>query len=269
MNAHSYLLEKKKALERGANRFYLADGITADNVLAAYQFKGVSSEQFALQDLSGHGYHLTKGSGKQGGNTYTPTWNIDTGFTFAAVYGGNCGYLDNSSLNSQLIKAVVVRYADMTQNNRGYLVTAGGSDGYCQLMAACSIWEFDYRDEDHDDGSPGAGDVYHVVNKKGVGFVWYNSRWRYTTTFYASAIIGANVGTSGKAYINGTGVNTSESKSAWTNMSSKRTFGNSHAPASDLNNAVHAGKKIICASFYNVALTDAQHKQIADAMAVI
>lgn len=255
MIMRDYLEQKRRALTAGANRFFLPEGLTADNVLAAYQFKGVSAESYALQDLSGHGYHLTKGSGTYNGHTYTPSWGYSTGFSWSAVYGGNSGWLDNAVLNAQAIRAVIVRYADLTQDNRACLVTAGGDNGRCQLMAATSVYL--------NDGG------YH--NYGGPGFVWYNEHWRSSSTYYQSAVAGANIGTSGQIYINGTGHNTTD-REAWTTKGASavwRTFGNVVASASDLVNAVFAGKKIICAAFYNVALNAEQHKQVADAMALI
>ncbi len=85
MIMRDYLERKRRALTAGANRFFLPEGLTADNVLAAYQFKGVSAESYALQDLSGHGFHLSKGSQTYNNVSRTPTWNIGTGFTFEAV----------------------------------------------------------------------------------------------------------------------------------------------------------------------------------------
>ena len=258
MNAYEYLIKKRDAILNAANRFWLPAGIGLDNVLAAYQFKGVASEYYALQDLTGHGYTLTKGSQTHNGTTHTPTWNSSTGFTFDAVMYGRCGWLDNAVLNTQAIRSVIVRYADLTQDNRGYLVTAGGDNGRCQLMAATSVWLYD-------------GDNSRYVNYGGPGFVWYSEHWRSTSTFYQSAVVGANVGTSDQIYINGVGKNNTD-RNAPTNKGDAdvwRTFGNTHAPMSDLNNAVHAGKKILAAAFFNVALSAEEHAQAAAAMALI
>ncbi len=114
---------------------------------------------------------------------------------------------------------------------------------------------------------------WHYANYGGPGYVWYSGHWRTTSTFYASAIVGVNVGggSNEKLYINGVGKNHTdrEAQTGKGDDTAWRTFGNVHANHSDLNNAVHAGKKIIAAAFYNVALNDAQHSQVAAAMALI
>lgn len=250
MNMHEYL-ERKRGWLTGAKRFFTPSGLSSEHILAAYQFKGMSSEAAALLDLSGRNFNLTKASESYQGVSHSPTWGSSTGFTFDAVMYGASGYLDNASLNTQAIRCVVVRYTGLTQDNRGYLVTAGGDNGRCQVTCATTVAN---------------GDT--VSNYPGPGFVWYDQHWRSTSTFYAAAVVGANVGTSNQIYINGVGKNNTD-RDARTDKSSGgswRTFGNMHAPVSNLTNAVHAGKTIICAAFYDVALTADQHAEVASMM---
>ena len=252
MNMHEYL-ERKRGWLTGAKRFFTPSGLSSEHILAAYQFKGMSSEAAALLDLSGRNFDLTKGSQTYNGQSHTPSWSSASGFTFDAVMYGRSGYLDNSSLNGQAIRCVVVRYTDLTQDNRGWLVTAGGDNGRCQITCATTV-------------SIGG----NVSNYPGPGYVWYSGHWRSTSTFYAAAVVGVNVGggSNEKLYINGVGKNHTdrEARTDKDDGSSWRTFGNVHAPESNLNNAVHAGKKIICAAFYDVALTAEQHAEVASMM---
>ncbi len=255
MNMHEYL-ERKRGWLTGAKRFFTPSGLSSEHILAAYQFKGMSSEAAALLDLSGRNFDLTKGSQTYNGQSHTPSWSSASGFTFDAVMYGRSGYLDNSSLNSQAIRCVVVRYTDLTQDNRGWLVTAGGDNGRCQVMAASSVALVDGEYS------------WHYANYGGPGFVWYSGHWRTTSTFYANAVVGANIGTSNQVYINGVGKSNTdrEARTGKGDGTAWRTFGNVHADHSDLNNAVHAGKKIVCAAFYDVALTADQHAEVASMM---
>lgn len=253
MTMRDYLERKRRSI-LGSKRFFMPSGLSAANCLAAFQFKGVASEAAALQDLSGNGRNLTKHSQTSSGVTYTPSWNTATGFTFAAVYQGLCGYLNNASLNAQSIKCAIVRYQDMTLNNRGWLITAGGSDGLAQLAGACTTYK---------DGS--------TDNHVGPGYTSTKTSWRYITTRYTEGVVGANFGASDGLFVNGSkktntlisGCAAVQDQQTW------HTFGNVHAPMSDLNNAVHAGKKILCAAFFDVALTADQHAEVAAAMAEI
>ena len=266
MNAYDYLRKKRDALLMASGQFWLPSGMSQANVLAAYIFKGVASESDALKDITGNGYNLTKSSQTYNGNTYSPTWSASNSFTFSEVYQGLCGYLNNASLNTQDIKCMVVRFSDLSLDNRGYLITAGGSAGTAQLMAACT-----YSDE-------------NGIQFKGAGFasIWGvanagtpRGHWDYADSVVTSGVLGLNCGSSGALYKDGSLLTVTRSANAnsyfGTDTSAKQgyTFGNSHADISDLNNARHAGKKIQCAVFFSVALTTAQHKEVAERMAII
>lgn len=260
-----YFELKKRALLMGANVFWLPSGLGRDSVLAAYQFKGVSSEIFALQDISGGGKPLVKYSQTYNNVTYTPIWNSASGFTFAAVYGGLCGYLDSESLDKSGIKSAVICFSGVDQNNRAYLMTAGGASGKAQIYAATSAYI--------------VGDGY--TNYAGPGFcsVAYSSysvvgqMKYYGSTYKQSGVIGVNFETN-QMYIDGTDVTSNLSSTpsgdTYTDFNDGglqgKTFGNSHTGKSALNNAVHAGKTIIAAAFFDVELSAAQHQEIATAM---
>lgn len=269
MDMHTYLELKRDAILRGANRFFLPSGLAADKCLAAYQFAGVSSESYALQDLSGNGRDLKKGSQTYSGTTYAPTWS-SSGFKFDAVYGGNSGYLNNGTLNTLSIVCAVVRYSGLTQNNRGPLITAGGASGKVQIYGATSAYAFDSYGED--------GELINAEyrNYVGPGFAasaqsgtWAGTMY-YSPTQKTAGVIGVNF-TANKMYLDGALASTSSTPSGktFTGLSNKYTFGTSHSSHSPLNNAVWAGRTIIAAAFFSVELSKDQHAEVAEAMLAI
>lgn len=268
----NYFELKKRALLSSTNVFWLPTGVPRDAVLAAYRFKGVSSEAFALQDLSSKRNGLIKYSQSYNGVTYTPTWDSASGFTFDTVYQGRSGYLDNPALDQSDIKAAVVCYTGLTQTNRGYLMTAGGASGRAFLFGASTVLTYGTIDEDGYQG-------VEVTDYGGPGYVtspWASWTWvgtvAYTTAAKTSGVVGANFGSNGGLYLDGTAAATSSTADghAFTDVglggNQGKTFGNSHSDKSDLNNAVHAGKTIIAAAFFGVELTADQHLEIATAM---
>ena len=269
----SFLLKKKSMLS-GSNVFWLPSGVGRNDVVGAYRFKGVSSEAFALQDLSPRRYNLTKYTQTYSGTDHTPTWSSANGFTFDAVYQGLSGYLDNSALDQSDIKSAVVCYSGLSQTNRGYLITAGGTSGKAFIFAATTAVSY----------TSISGDQYSgitVDNYTGPGYVTsaYSSfSWvgtmAYVSTAKTSGVIGANFDTGGGLYLDGSKVTTTSTEAGKTfcdtgNVAKPNqgyTFGNSHTSNSTLANATFAGKVIIAAAFYGVELTDAQHLEVATAM---
>ena len=263
---------KKRALLAGANVFWLPTGIGRNHVLAAYQFKGVSSEAFALQDISGNAKPLVKYSQEYNSVTHTPSWSSASGFTFDAVVGGYSGYLDNPALDSLDIKSAVVCYTGLTDTKSGYLITAGGASGTAFLFAATTALTY----ETYDDGG------YHgltVTNFTGPGFVtaaWETDAWvgtmAYSSTGKTSGVVGANFGATGGLYLDGSIATTTSTTAGHTFTDvglgghQGKTFGNSHRDNNSLDGATHAGKTIVAAAFFDVALTADQHLEIANAM---
>lgn len=269
-----YLDWKKQALLMGAGQWYLPPTVSAADLLAAYQFKGVASENFAKQDLSGNGRNLTKGSQEYNGTSHTPTWSMSSGYTFDAVYQGKSGYLDNAQLDTLDIKAAVVRYSGLTQNNRGYLINAGGSSGNARLYAATSAAVY----SSYSDGSYTGS----VSNWGGPGFAssaWSSYTWvgtiKYTTTFKQNCIVGANFSDSQALYLDGSLATTTTSSSGKTftdiGQGDTRgyTFSDQHRTWADLGNDTHAGKTLVAAVFFSKALTADEHAYIAARMANI
>jgi len=251
---HDYLIRKRDALLASSGLFWLPSGYSADDVFAAYLFKGVASADVSREDVTGHGYTLTLGS--ESGNS--PSWDASRGWKFSTEYQGQQGYLTNSTLNGRNIKTAVVRYANRANANRCWLITAGGSSGLVQLCAATAVWDTDEST---------------VRTYSGPGYPHGEDKWTYCSMGNAAAVVGANFGSSNKLYINGghmtSYVHTINASTSKGSQQSWRTFGNTHAAISDLNNANHSGKDIICAAFFAVALTDEQHKEVAQRMAAL
>ena len=98
---------------RNPNRWYLVDGLTEENVVAAYKFKGVATEQEALTNVNEGTAYALSATGV--------TWTTGKGLYFPATV--NC-YINNTELVNQ--KASIVScafgYSDMST---GSVATAG------------------------------------------------------------------------------------------------------------------------------------------------
>ena len=264
---------KKSAMLMGSGIFWLPQGVARSDVIAAYRFKGVASESYARGDISGNNHTLTKGTQSYNGVDYTPSWSSTSGYTFAAVMGGNSGYLDNSALDTANIKCAIVCYTGMNQDNRGYLITAGGSSGLVQIFAATSAEEITAINDQTQEV------VSDYVNYGGPGFV--SSAWAQWSvvgqmaysgsTPKQSGVIGVNF-QSKKMYLDGVLADLAYTTagSTYTDIGSGGhqgyTFGNSHTNKAELNGGIHAGKTIISAAFYSTELSADQHAQAAGMM---
>ena len=103
---------------RNPNRWYLVDGITEENVVAAYRFKGAATMESALKNVNdGEDYSL----GATG-----VTWTTGKGLFFPATV--NC-YINNSQLVNQAgsIVSCAFGYSDMST---GSVATAGVALNY-------------------------------------------------------------------------------------------------------------------------------------------
>lgn len=120
----NYMLMKKKALGGG----WWED----PSCVGAYRFVGVSSEAEALQDMSGAGHHLTA--------IGSPSWDTSSGYRLSIL--GK--YLNNSDLNNEDIKTVIVRYEDISQSgkivNFSCFHGAGGAGEICGILDYRYFW---------------------------------------------------------------------------------------------------------------------------------
>lgn len=268
-----YFELKKRAMLLGANVFWLPAGVGRNNVLAAYRFKGVSSEAFALQDLSNRRNNLIKYSQTYNNVEHTPAWSSANGFSFDAVVAGLSGYLDNPALDQSDIKSAVVCYTGVEQDNRALLITAGGASGKVQIFAATSAEVIDSINDDTQEIR------MSYQNYKGPGFVtvawsgWASvGQMAYSGSAQkASGVIGVNF-TSNQMFLDGSaaGLSYTENGSTYTDIGSGghigHTFGNSHSDKNELSGGTFASKTIIAAAFYDVELTADQHLEVANAM---
>ncbi|MBQ9402109.1 MAG: hypothetical protein IJU38_07030 [Clostridia bacterium] len=260
-----YLEWKKHAMLMAANIFWLPSGVAQTDVLAAYQFKDAENAANALIDLTGHGYNLKASASGA-------TWNVSDGYRLAAGYGDTAGYLNNKSLNKQKILCAVIRYSNLSQNHRGYLITAGGASGKVHVFAATTAALMTYDDDSQL--------TAEIVNFGGPGFVsspysTYSQPGRISysgSEAKKSGVIGVNF-SGNEMYLDGVKATLSNSSSGRTTYTDVgvggkqgNTFGTSHSDKSGLNNAMHAGRRIQAAVFFSVELTAAQHSEISDMM---
>lgn len=299
-----YLERKRQALLMAASVFWLPSGLSRDNVLAAYQFKGVGSEAVALTDLSGNGRTLTKVTATLHNDVTYPTWSTGKGFYCRA--GNNSdnreySTLNNAALNSSDIQSAVVCFSDMamdwpaqsgtypytpSQIDFGVLVTAGGSSGYAQLYACTTYYRYTYSEGGYHGewtSTETPGTLIKSPQQNGSAM----ADWGYSATSLksgnkASGVVGGNFVTGskqGELFVNGTKVTPTLSRShAWfidsTYVSDPPkqgyTFGSSHANKNTDGNirssSCVASKYLIAAAFFSCHLTAAQHAEVASAM---
>ncbi|MBQ6503085.1 MAG: hypothetical protein IJI57_04130 [Flexilinea sp.] len=119
-----YLAWKRRAMLASLGGWWIPTGLTNENVIAAYRFRGVETESLAFTDLTQHGYGLVKRGSNIG-------WSSSLGLTSlnhasnAAVVSGSWpkGSLCDTKtgngkwLHRENIRAVVFKYA----NNYPYL----------------------------------------------------------------------------------------------------------------------------------------------------
>ena len=88
-------LQQRKRMVSGIGMWWLADGMSEGNCLAAYQLKGRYSQADALTDMTGHGYGLTNSGG---------SWSSGSGMYLAAG-----AYLDNGGLRGSSTKSIIIK----------------------------------------------------------------------------------------------------------------------------------------------------------------
>lgn len=231
--------------------FWIPSGISSSSVIAAYQFKGATSESMALTNLAKPSvYKLTKQN--------SPTWTSANGFSMATANS----YLSNTNLNAlKTIKTIIVRFAGLpTTSTTLYAVsqikgrTTGGTDN--PLLYARFNMRVDYN------GSTS----------------WINSNYPVAITNWSNEVLtyyvgSAKLGTTGvlgystaKIYANGTAQTTTKKTAkvdavltTETNLSTSYSY--------SLNRV--GGGYLYAAAFYSVDLTAAQHKEVATAMLAI
>ncbi len=122
----SYLERKKRFLVMGSGGWWCPPNFNTDDCICAYQFKGAGSQSDAFQDMTGHGYTLTKDD---------PNNQIDfdsnNGFVWQRGTWRTARALHNTSVTG--IKSFVVRYStpnDIPPTAIAYGIAGDQSNGY-------------------------------------------------------------------------------------------------------------------------------------------
>lgn len=117
-----YLELKKRAISGGG-------WWVSSSCLAAYRFRGAASAADALLDMSGNGYHLTRGG--------SAPWTANGGFNLNA----SNRYLNNSSLNGKTIRTIIIRYSGLTSG--AGTVTFSHPNSSAGLLGRTWLWTFE------------------------------------------------------------------------------------------------------------------------------
>ena len=227
--------------------FWLPTGVAASNCLAAYRFKGAASESAALTDLTGHGYTLTKNG---------PSWSSSTGFWIDPSIGsGSYQYnvtLYNNTLCTKNIQTVIFRYGNFNTEMMHPVCEAYGSNGFVRIRFGLS----------RSDGEPWPGTSsrdtkgYPVAPAPNGAALWGKSR------ITASGVFGLNIKTA--MYLNGNAITVQTCAISGTDTDDYPFTSGSNPYMIWLPRG--NDYRYYAWSFYDVALTAAQHKEVCDAM---
>jgi hypothetical protein len=216
--------------------WYLLDGITEENVVAAYKFKGVATEQEALTNVNeGTAYALTATG---------VTWTTGKGLYFPADI--DC-YINNTELVNQKasIVACAFGYSDMST---GSVATAGVALNYANPYKyfAASGGYYGSDSYGHFTSIPQSASAYQS---------------KYMATKNVGGVLACDWSAC-KVWYNGlsqslTNVNNAQMSNA--NWTYPRVF------TTCTNSKLARGTMYLSALvFYNTVLTDAQHVQLAN-----
>ena len=212
---------------RNPNRWYLVDGLTEENVVAAYKFKGVATEQEALTNVNeGTAYPLTV--------TGAVTWTTGKGLYFPATV--NC-YINNTELVNQAGSIVSCAF--------GYSDMSTGDAPMCYLTNYKLIW---------------AGSVMHANIPKSASGKGLNKTGATVPTNGCQACDWQNY----KVWVDGLSQSLASSTSSFP-ASWGWTAGRVFTSKTTLESAEPLSTMYLSALvFYNTVLTDAQHVQLSN-----
>ena len=235
-----------------------------DDAIAAYQFKGASSQSKALKDKTGNGYDLSR---THGSGASSPSWTTANGFYF-----NNNSWLTNSALNKrQDIKTIIVRMKSMP--NYKMVAYPKGSSGNAiiynpVLCYGATIYT----------GTAGWQNYSKpivMVSIKPPEVMWgvsdeelwtYASMGKCTLTYYegASTVSGTGVlaCTNKKIFFNGVNQNATK-KTVQLQTNQHNQFGTTPCTLRG------DGGYILAAAFYNKVLSDSKINDISEVMAEI
>ena len=244
-----------------ARQFYTSDfwmpgGISATNIIAAYQFKGAESENAALTNLVNPStYKLTK----QVESGTKPTWTSADGFNMS---GGTHPYLSNSDLNALTnIKTIIVRYSGLPSTSSVLLpvsqikgqTTSGTKNPLLYARFKMSVT--------YNGATSTLSSNYPAVITS-----WASNKLTYYVGDSKLASTGVLAYSNKVLYKNGTAMTTTEKtvncsavSTVETNLSTTFNYSVDHM----------GGAKIIAIAFYNKALSASQIKEVSDGMLAI
>ena len=248
--------------------FFIAKGLTLDNVIAAYQFKGVKTEEESKKNLTGNdSYDLTYSN---------VSWDITRGLKSGTVTNNAL-----AALGTQ-IKTQIVCYAN-------YSLASGSTLGLPHYVLTYmkplylvlrNTWRFhshnapaeNFNEKGHN--RPGFITEHHrntTIAGDGNGGTWIEAN---SGTAPSSGVIGGSF--ANKLYLNGvqvqSSVNTGMGYVSVQDDDDLPIASCTDFPNSDSNRVVVPKNgngwnvDIIAAAFFNCYLTDAQHLEIANSM---
>lgn len=204
--------------------WWMTTGLSTANILAAYSFKGATSEAEALRDLSGNNRNLT-----------------NSGVTFNSSYGFQIpGVITAGLLNSALttFESCVIRFSNVTPND--------GSLGPSAPLIPMSLTRFVAAGLNY--GS-GWAKTFNPC-------IIYNNRIYYST---AGSVTNGVLGTSGSSiFINGSSVSVASAE-VQAIGEVLRTIGCGRFRS---DTTYLSTSRIQAVAFYNVVLSAEQQKQI-------
>lgn len=220
---------------RNANKWYLADGLTEKNVIAAWKFKNTHSLEAALANVNSSriDYTLTVY-----GNV--TKFNMQSGLSFPAET--DC-YVDCAGNIHSFAVSCAFGFQEMAT---GSVVTAGTTRG--KYGNSCASYLL----------AKGGANYKHCMNTD-----TNNQYMQQNGTIHANGVLACNwLTTGGAMYYNGVKQSTSQAtgskatKNGWTQGRVFTTASSGTMGSMNLN----------CLVFYNVNLTDAQHVQVYEQM---
>ena len=243
------------------SEFFLPKGVDKAHCIAAYQFKGVHNLQEALIDRTEHGYNLTTSG--------TMVWDVDNGLRSGTVTNVNLANLNRAG---SLITHVIFygNYHDPYSSWEvfgNYSITAMGMPGL-SLRNRNTFMGHDGGDG-FTDGTGQMGMITYGDGGDSQSGHWESGGGILASNTYAPAS-GVFAGTNGNSqtsglWLNGTRLATRGWGGAGWQSSPPvdRQRGNSPVVPVDGNVDIYA------AAFYDIALTDEQHAELARTMSEI
>ena len=252
------------------NKWWVPSDYDESNIIAAYRFVGVGSQEDSLENLQDS--TLYKLSPVTGVGNAIPVWNSQTGWTINSVKasGGNggCG-LNSADINAlgDNIVACSISYSGYDQNVSAYqrhVLTAigSGSDKNRSLYINrnwIKYWTVT------PEGYPDLAFPYYSTNATGCpGFYYYDAQGINSKNLDTSGVIGTNYTEveSPRLYINGISYECKKGTTSQKSVTNEITLGSPKITVGLDNNSASSAYNITSAVFFKTALTAAQFAEL-------